>query len=323
MKKPHLRVCVICYNKALYDVSPAKKSIDDLGEQEGFTYEAVLQTGPCIADNRNYVVNGRAGYERHQKIKGGYTHVLSVDSDISFEAWHINQLLSHKKRIVSGVYLRRSELPGFEAWKFDLNGVNSGNIPSTAKGLMLLKGGAGFGFILIETNVYEEMEYPWFAEPIIKVNENQSIKQAEDAYFATQAMKLGIEYWLDCDCQVKHYHINFKEGDTTMSEVKEGAVQVTGNQQQKFNPNVDATQLLGATIKNVNKIADLVETVTMEVMLRDKQLEEVKRLLDESTNRVKELTEKLTASENKVTGLEDEIRSLVAKKKSEVTYGCD
>ena len=66
---------------------------------------------------------------------------------------------------------------------------------------------SGFGWLLIKHGVFEhpEMKYPWFA-PQMQVFDSGEVQDmcGEDVSFCLDAIKAGIEIWIDPACRVGH-----------------------------------------------------------------------------------------------------------------------
>ena len=63
----------------------------------------------------------------------------------------------------------------------------------------------GFGWVLIQKGVFENLEYPWFA-PQMQVFESGDVQDmcGEDVSFCLDAKKMGMEIWCDPRIRVGH-----------------------------------------------------------------------------------------------------------------------
>jgi len=63
----------------------------------------------------------------------------------------------------------------------------------------------GFGWVLIQKGVFENLEYPWFA-PQMQVFESGEVQDmcGEDVSFCLDAKKAGMEIWCDPRIRVGH-----------------------------------------------------------------------------------------------------------------------
>lgn len=133
----------------------------------------------------------------------GYSHILFVDTDITFTLADVEKLISHKRSIVAADYEHCIEKRG------NAYVIKDGEkrYPVGAKGLQKV-GGCGFGLMLIECSVFDEMEYPWFYQP----RENGKL-HGEDYTFCKDTFH---DVWVDFDIKVKHE----KKGEANMTENK-------------------------------------------------------------------------------------------------------
>lgn len=167
-----------------------------------YDYMAVLQMpegtmrmsphGSSPAKNRNIIIE--------QAFENNCTHVLFVDDDMAFKPNSLMQLLEHDLDIVSGLYLRR-EYP-HQPLIFDyadeqgrqLYSYLNGDEPRLKKVV-----GAGFGFVLIKTHVFEAMEKPW-----VRLGELNPQEWCDDIGFFNRVRAAGFDIYCDMECRVGH-----------------------------------------------------------------------------------------------------------------------
>ena len=217
----NIKIVTPCYSEALYNESQAKKSLDNLKGTLPFTFSAYTAYGTRISALRNALINDKKSQlRRGQKLEEIYTHWLFVDSDISYTADNIVQLLAHDKDIVSGAYVSKSNPDNFEAGITDSYGRNLSYVSKASTGLNKVDGYVGLGFMLVKIEALEKMEYPWFFEYTVCYTQDGVYKEpweysegdngeiaevfAEDAGFARNARENEIDIWLDCSCIVDH-----------------------------------------------------------------------------------------------------------------------
>jgi len=123
------------------------------------------------------------------------THVMFIDSDMSFPADGIHHLLRPDKDIIGANYVRR-QLPHDSLARAkngkdqDVSGVvEVDQLPT--------------GFMLIKTSVFDRIPKPWFATPWNDDNENLT---GEDYYFCDKARANGISIWMDADLSTHVTH---------------------------------------------------------------------------------------------------------------------
>ena len=131
------------------------KAIYDL-EGDGLSFDFVK--GYDCAKARNEIA---------KKALGGFDYVLMVDSDIVLPSDSLLLMLESPVEVCFGVYPKKNTKTGetelFKDGTFDF--VNRYAIPEL-DGMdtdrIAVKGG-GCGCVLIKTEVFENLEYPWFA----------------------------------------------------------------------------------------------------------------------------------------------------------------
>ncbi len=130
------------------------------------------------------------------------THILFVDTDVLIEKPKpdinegIRALLSCHAPIASGIY-RAKKKEGFP-WAFWMRNPNGQGLMNIDKwsGNWLECDFIGFGFVLIERQVFERLNYPWFLW--------QEPEPSEDFYFCIQAKAAGFPCKVFTDVQLAH-----------------------------------------------------------------------------------------------------------------------
>lgn len=132
------------------------------------------QKGSIIMDARNACV------EKALEIEA--THILFLDSDMTFPPDTLQRLAAHQKDIVGATYIRR--VPPY-------NLLGSPARETTASALRLMAT-MPFGCILLKTKVFEKLTRPYFR---YITTENGTI--SEDEWFCIQAGEVGLQVWCD------------------------------------------------------------------------------------------------------------------------------
>lgn len=121
------------------------------------------------------------------------SHILFVDSDMTFPNWTLHQLLSHDKAVI-GANCAVKKLPS------DPTARQEG---ATAAGELVYSNGKehlervwrlGTGVMLIKTKVFREIPEPWFP---ITWNEELRDYTGEDWNFCAELQKRDIPIWVD------------------------------------------------------------------------------------------------------------------------------
>lgn len=154
-----------------------------------------LQTleGSVIHANREALVN--------QAIKGGSTHVLFLDDDMSFAPSIVDVLFGRKLPIVAVNYLMK-KFPGeFVAVRLD----EKGRLPTLPESSGLEEASyTGFGAALIETRVFKAVPKPWFLPLYVPELDTYT---TEDNPFYARARHAGFPCMIDHDASKLVLHI--------------------------------------------------------------------------------------------------------------------
>ncbi len=161
--------------------------------------------GHLVRDGRGYI-NGTGISDRHyvhsadcQLVKDFLadeeaTHLWHTESDMILPPDCVLKLLALAKPIASGLYfLRQGEgQPCLYVRSAATDPASYGMCPVKyfpRTEPFQLKGCPGLGCVLFERRVFETLPYPWF--------DLAEGKYGSDLYFYTNALKAGIEVWVD------------------------------------------------------------------------------------------------------------------------------
>lgn len=128
------------------------------------------------------------------------SHVLFVDDDMAYRPNSLNQLLEHDVDIVSGLYLSRSY--PHQPMIFDVaddSGACLYVYLTDGEDRLREIVAAGFGFLLIKTDIFNRMEKPW-----VRLGELDSEQWCDDIGFFNRVRKLGIKSYCDMECWIGH-----------------------------------------------------------------------------------------------------------------------
>lgn len=164
----------------------------DLFQLLKHTPEACYMTalGSIIQNVRNELVE--------YALRGTYSHVLFVDSDMRFPSYSIDSLLSRNRAIIGVNATQRGGLLP--------TAVKSGQrISSKNKTGEEEVDVIGFGLVLVEMSVFHDLKRPWF-EMLYDPVRNRSA--GEDVYFCANARDAGYSVWIDHDLSQKVKHVD-------------------------------------------------------------------------------------------------------------------
>lgn len=161
-------------------------------EKEPREVQAVMMVGANIGQNRDKIVESA--------LEENCSHVLWIDDDMSFQPDCLNLAAARKMPIVIANY-RRKVFPGLFTAR---NADNTASIQTTESSRSLEKCSfGGFGFALIERQVFEAIPMPRF---LMTYDAETKTYSTEDLPFYTATAKAGFQTWVDHDLSKKITH---------------------------------------------------------------------------------------------------------------------
>ena len=145
-----------------------------------------MQIGCDVAHNRNKLVQQAMDY----------SHLLFVDSDMSFEPDTLQRMLAHNKDIL-GLAANHRRLP-LESVVKPLKKTDE-NKPLPTK--LFQAASCGTGVMLIKTSVFKKIPAPWFE---FSYDDNGE-RVGEDVNFCRKASRAGIAIWVDSTIPCQHW----------------------------------------------------------------------------------------------------------------------
>jgi hypothetical protein len=130
------------------------------------------------------------------------THILWIDSDMTFPADGLERLLAHDKDVVGAFYNRR--MPPYTTVGHLLYAAD------VSKGGLHRADIMPHGFVLAKREVYERLPSPWYSEgydPACANEDDPDGSVGEDVNFSRHAVAGGIEMWCDADLTFEVGHI--------------------------------------------------------------------------------------------------------------------
>ena len=176
-----------------------------------FTNSLSNLTYKCGQANQHVTVNMVMGSEVtmqrqelvEQALDTDCTHLLWIDSDISFPTYTLNALLSHDKDIIACNYSTRVPPHRPVAFRSE-HDLDSRVYDGT--GIQKIWA-VGMGCMLVKREVYENIPVPHFRISWDEVNDSL---MGEDIYFCTKAKEAGYDVWLENDLSKNIAHIGTK-----------------------------------------------------------------------------------------------------------------
>ena len=132
-------------------------------------------------------------------MRGGCTHILFIDSDMTFPQDMIQRLLAHDLDIVATNCARRRMPTGPTAK------IGNKLVFSTLEDHGLQEVDTiGMGVMLIKADVFRKMSEPWFETPW---RNDKRGYVGEDVFFSLKAKEIGYKIYIDHDVSREIGHI--------------------------------------------------------------------------------------------------------------------
>ena len=149
--------------------------------------------------SHTYTHEGRRIVVEEAKAAGS-SHVFFLDSDMVVQGDVIQKLAAHNKAVVGAMYNeRRHPLTSTVKVKKDgeLINFNTDNLPKHPFQCYA----TGTGCMLIDMQVFEKMEKPWF---FFSTFEDGRMDYGEDVWFCDRVQKAGFSVWCDPTIEIRH-----------------------------------------------------------------------------------------------------------------------
>lgn len=193
------------------DIKREKKkvliAVPSYDKAEPATFKAIYEMNkPCTCDFE-YVKGYGAAKARNdiakKAINGGYEYVMMIDSDVIVPKDALELMLEGTADIVLGCYPRKNTTTGqSELFTFGKDYNNENNISyatlDQSADRIDVKGG-GMGCVLIKTEVFNKIPFPWFN--YVEYKDGNVL--SEDLSFCEKAKGIAIQ----CDTRVRCGHI--------------------------------------------------------------------------------------------------------------------
>lgn len=157
----------------------------DLFNLNTYDVRLTMERGCDVASNRNKLAQ--------RAIDGNYSHLLFIDSDMSFPPDTLARLIKHDKDIV-GVAINRRSLP----LESNVKPLSKEDVDKPLPTELFEATSVGTGIMLIKTDVFKNLEYPWFDFEYL-----EGERYGEDVTFCLLA---GMKYkiWVDPTIPARH-----------------------------------------------------------------------------------------------------------------------
>lgn len=157
-----------------------------------------------VADARNQIVR--------QALALNAEWVLFISDDVLAPPRVYEMLWRHRKHMTTGVYWSKYQPTQPYLWNNSPEGkFLNGPFVDWTYGEFFKVDWAGCDCLLVNTEVFRKLEYPWFSHDWAYAPQSMPVNLAtEDVYFYTKARAAGFELW--CDSAVECDHIDRATG---------------------------------------------------------------------------------------------------------------
>lgn len=135
------------------------------------------------------------------KSNGHFTHLLFLDTDMTFPSDTIKKLISHDKDIVSGLYFERyAPYRPMLRKRFE----DGYSLVDYTQSNLVKCDALGAGCLLIKMEVFEKLSKPYFEYRLTQTGIKETFL-SEDIVFCERARDAGFEIW--CDTTIRCGHL--------------------------------------------------------------------------------------------------------------------
>ena len=153
-------------------------------------FEFILKEGSILHYGREQIVK--------MAIEHKCTHLLFVDSDMSFGGDAVNRLIARNKDIVGVHYNRKGSPP---TTTVNMEADKKARLKEIAPDGFTTCDTVATGFVLINLDVFKKIDHPWF---FFESDKEGELTRGEDYWFCDKARKAGYDIWVDLTIPVKH-----------------------------------------------------------------------------------------------------------------------
>jgi len=178
----------------------SKRAIEEGEVDQAIDLNIHFYTGSLLVGSRRDLVK--------QALDWGADWILWLDSDMQVSADALLRLLMRGADVVGCNYVRR-QVPTLPVTTGMDDKLYCTNPEDT--GLVEVKH-TGFGCLLTNTELYDEIEEPWFdTQWVIGKETGKILIMGEDVYFFQKVREAGYKVWIDNDLSQSVVHIgNFE-----------------------------------------------------------------------------------------------------------------
>ena len=180
-----LAICVPCRDQVHSVFTYHLVKLIQYCEQIKLPVNILMETGSLISKQRQELAE--------DAIKSGATHILWLDSDMTFPPTIAETLISHNLDIVGCNYSTRS-MPRKGVAYTNVGDWNSWIRPENISPRLQEVAAVGMGCILTKTSIFPKLEKPWFEVSWVS---KYGVFIGEDFYFCEKAINAGYKILID------------------------------------------------------------------------------------------------------------------------------
>lgn len=183
-----------------------------------------LQSGSFLPHTRAKCLGASLDRGEHQWPFNNkdITHLVLIDTDILFKPQQIIDMINRNVDIVAGMYPYSTSAYSKELDKQIVAGMwteedfkkhhffpplsigDAKRVAATSGADLIEVDWVGLGFAVIKPKVFFDIDYPWFASELIKIDDLIDTT-SEDVGFCRKVTKAGYKVYLDTKIRVQHY----------------------------------------------------------------------------------------------------------------------
>lgn len=165
--------------------------------KQGIDSKLFISAGTLIANQRHELVMAAKEWQA--------THVMFIDSDITFESHHVTALLNHDEDIVAAAYSKRVAPFITTAW-YHIDQWDTWVRCYDLEADLVQVDAIALGFCLIKTEVFDTLALPWF-----QLGFYNGQYTGEDIEFFRNVKSMDIPVWLDVNVTKELGHLGTLE----------------------------------------------------------------------------------------------------------------
>lgn len=208
MPKEHIDVLICTPGRSMEAayVRSLLRTVEELDRQK-ISWRFLNAYSPLVSEARETTASGR-GLDIDLNDRGPlgdavtYKKMFWIDSDIAWEPGDFMRLYQSEHPVIAGVYLLTKNQAAVHAENLNKL-LRSGDVVEVDS--------VGFGFIAIQTGVFEAIDRPWFATDLesrwVAGGKKTRVPIGEDVSWCRKVRNRGYKIHVDTTVRVQHLKI--------------------------------------------------------------------------------------------------------------------